>query len=223
MRRKKNLDARLLECANYLIPTLGVKLNAKEAIQDKSYIDYEKLFGNSNRVELEIGCGKGQFLCEKAKLYPEINFIGVEKITNVLISALEQVASENIKNVRFLNINAMYLPKFLKPDSISKIYLNFSNPLPRKSSENLRLTSKRYLEMYKEFLINNGQIEQKTDDKQFFEFSLVQFSNCGFELKNISLDLHKSNQQGNIVTEHEIKFSQMGLPIYKLEANLKDE
>jgi tRNA (guanine-N7-)-methyltransferase len=223
MRRKKNLDSRLLECKDYILSTDGEKLNAMEAVQDKAYIDNEKLFGNANKVELEIGCGKGQFLYEKALLHPEINYIGVEKATNVLITAIEQVASKKLANVKFLNTNAIYLPRYLKPDSISTIYLNFSNPLPQKPLEKMRLTSKRYLEIYKEFLQIGGEIHQKTDDMHFFEFSLEQFSKCGFGLENISLDLHKSSILGNIVTEHERKFSDMGLPIYKLVAILKDK
>lgn len=223
MRRKKNLDSRLIECKDYFISTEGEKLNALEAVKDKAYIDYEKLFGNANKVEIEIGCGKGQFLYEKAQLFPEINFIGVEKATNVLISAVEQIAAKNLTNVKFLNTNAVYLPRYIKNNSIGKIYLNFSNPLPQKPAENMRLTSKRYLEMYKEFLVEKGEIHQKTDDMHFFEFSLEQFSKCGFELNNISLDLHKTNAIDNIVTEHEKKFCDMGLPIYKLEAILKDK
>lgn len=222
MRRKHNLEFRFLECENFLISTSGQKLNAKEAILDTAYIDYETIFNNTNKVELEIGCGKGQFLCESASRNPHINYIGVEIISNVLITACERAKRENLTNIRFINVNAAYLPRYIKPNTISKIHLYFSNPLPNKPSENLRLTSKRYLEMYKTFLVKGGEIYQKTDDKDFFKFSIEQLSQNGFILKNLSLNLHAGVSQGNIVTEHEAKFVKMGLPIYKLEAILKE-
>lgn len=222
MRRKNNLDSRMADCGEYLISTEGEKLNAKEAVEDLAYLEYEKVFGNANKIELEIGCGKGQFICESAVLHPEINYIGVEKITNVLITACERVKREKLSNVKFICTNAAYLPRYIPPQSISKIYLNFSNPLPKKSEANLRLTNQKYLEIYKRFLVKNGWIYQKTDDMNFFEYSIEQLSESGFVLKNLSLDLHKGGAEGNIVTEHEMKFSKMGLPIYKLEAYLKE-
>ncbi|NLL56797.1 MAG: hypothetical protein GX242_06260 [Clostridiales bacterium] len=134
---------------------------------------------------------------------------------------MEQASVLGLKNVKFLNINAVYLPKYIKPNAITQIYLNFSNPLPQNRTENTRLTSPRYIKMYKEFLAKCGKVYQKTDDAGFFEYSLEQFSKHGFILEKISLNLHSSNEQDNILTEHEDKFSKKGLPIYKLEAIIK--
>lgn len=223
MRKKSNLEKRILACSDYIIPTECKILNVNEAIKDVAYIDYESLFKNNNPIELEIGCGKGQFLCETASLHPEINYLGVEITSNIIITACERAQKENLTNIKFLNTNACYLPRYIAPDTISKIHLYFSNPLPNKPSEKLRLTSSRYLEIYKKFLVQGGEIFQKTDDMHFFEFSIEQLSKCGFILKNLSLDLHSSQDNGNIITEHERKFSLMGLPIYKLEAQLGEK
>ncbi len=222
MRRKRYLDERLEACSAYIVSTEGEKLNALEAIRDTAYIDYEKLFGNGNKVVLEIGCGKGGFICECARRHPEINYIGVERTRNVIVTACEKAMQGNLPNVKFIPTCAAYLPRYIPPESISRIYLNFSNPLPQKSSEKQRLTHPRHLGMYKGFLANGGSIYQKTDDKDFFEYSLKQFSDCGFIVKNVTYDLHNSGETDNIITEHEYKFSKMGLPIYKLEAYLEE-
>lgn len=222
MRRKKHFESRLEACKDYLIPTACEKLNEVEVANDTAYIDYEHIFGNNNKVVLEIGCGMGQFVCENAILHPDTNFIAIEKVTNVIITACERAIKENLRNVKFINTNAACLPRYIKPNTIQKIYLNFSNPLPSKSDAKQRLTYERFLIIYKNLLVSKGEIYQKTDDKTFFEYSMEQYQKCGFELKNISLDLHNSGIVGDIVTEHEKKFSDQGLPIYRVEAYLKD-
>jgi tRNA (guanine-N7-)-methyltransferase len=137
-----------------------------------------------------------------------------------LIAAIERANEEKIPNLKFICTNAACLPRYIPEHTISRIYLNFSNPLPRKVNTKQRLTSDRFLEIYKRILTEKGEIFMKTDDMHFFEFSLEEFSKNGFKLRNISLDLHKSNISDNIVTEHEKKFSDLGLPIYRLEAYL---
>jgi len=221
MRRKKHLPERLLACGDILIlPEMG-DLNANAAPDGSDFLDFKELFGNDNPVHLEIGCGRGQFACQSALNNPQINFIAVEKISNVIVEAGERAnALGDIPNLKFLNSGGEYLLRYLPPKSVERIYLNFSCPYPKGTYKNRRLTNRRFLEMYKVLLTPGGEVHQKTDNMNFFEYSLEEFSHCGWELKNISLDLHKSDYEGNVMTEYEEKFSSMGLPIYRLEAKL---
>lgn len=221
MRKKKNLEQRLEGCQNNLIIIDREDRNFNSAKTLKEYIDFEKIFGNKNPIYLEIGCGKGQFVCESAKRNPDINYIAVEKVANVIVSACENANRENIKNVVFIKCGAEYLPSIIKPETISRIYLNFSCPYPKKAYASHRLTAKPFLEIYSELLKKGAEIHQKTDNKGLFEFSIEQLSSFGFKLKNISLDLHNSDFEDNIVTEYEAKFVAEGLPIHRLEAYLE--
>ncbi len=218
MRKKKNLETRLEGCQDNLIIIDREDRNFNSAKLHKDYIDFNAVFKNDNPIYLEIGCGKGQFVCEMAKRHPEINFIAVEKIANVIVSACENAREQNIENIVFIKCGAEYLPSVIRPDSISRIYLNFSCPYPKKKYASHRLTARPFLEIYSELLKEGAEIHQKTDNKGLFEFSIEQLSSYGFKLKNISLDLHNSDFEGNIVTEYEAKFVAEGLPIYRLEA-----
>lgn len=220
MRKKKHLEERLANCNNVL--TLrSDDCNFLTAIEKKEYIDTEALFGNSNPVVLEVGCGKGGFACELAKRNPDINVLALEKCANVVVIAAENAEKDNISNLKFLHVGAEYLEKYLKPESIERIYLNFSCPYPKNAYENHRLTNPRFLKSYEVILKKGAEIHQKTDNMHFFEYSIEQFTGYGFALKNISLDLHNSDFEGNIVTEYEHRFSSMGMPIYRLEAYKK--
>lgn len=225
MRRKKNLDERLATCESTGILKIiwCEERNFEESIKDKQYFDFGEMFGNSNPVYLEIGCGKGQFAIEHAKAHPDINILAIEKTSNVIVDAAEKAISENLPNLTLLRCEAEYLEKFIPPHSISRIYLNFSCPFPKKSYAHHRLTHQRFLKIYKELLMPGAEIQQKTDNQGLFEFSINQLSDFGFTLKNVTLDLHKSGLEGNIMTEYETKFHEMGLPIYRLEAYLKQE
>ncbi len=223
MRKKKNLETRLGLCQDNLIIIDREDRNFNSAKVDKDYIDFRSIFKNDNPIHLEIGCGKGQFACEIAKTNPNINYIAVEKVANVIVSACENAKAQKIQNLVFLKSGAEYLPSVIEPDSISRIYLNFSCPYPKKKYASHRLTAKPFLEIYSEVLKHGAEIHQKTDNKGLFEFSIEQLSAFGFKLKNISLDLHNSDFEGNIVTEYESKFVSLGLPIYRLEAYLEKE
>ncbi|MBO5321450.1 MAG: tRNA (guanosine(46)-N7)-methyltransferase TrmB [Clostridia bacterium] len=222
MRKKKYLDKRLEAVSDILYISDFEDRNFNTAIEKKDYIDLENWFGNDKPIHLEIGCGKGRFACEYAKSHPEINLIAVEKSGNVITVGCEMAKAEGINNLRFIKCGAEYLEKFLKEKSVEKIFLNFSCPFPKSGYATHRLTHPRFLEIYKRLMVEGGEIHQKTDNMHFFEFSLECFSKSGFALKNVSLDLHKSDFEGNIMTEYEAKFSSMGFPIYRLEAYVND-
>lgn len=221
MRRKSRLDERITECGEHLLITEGCDFYKKPEQEKYDIIDLKKVFGNDNPVMLEIGCGKGGFAFKIAEKYPEINFIAVEKISNVIIEACEKADREKPKNLRFMNVAAENLLYYLSEHSISVIFLNFSCPYPKYTYRNRRLTYFRYLDIYKKLLIKGGEIRLKTDNRSFFEFSLQSLSENGFILKNITLDLHAGDLTDNIETEYEKMFVAEGKPIYKLEAYLR--
>ena len=217
MRKKKNLEARLEEVKEYILHTECEEKDFEKDVE-KSLFDYESVFGNSNPVRLEIGCGKGQFICEMAKRNPDVNFIAVEKIKNVIVAACEKAKEEGLTNVKFIAGCAEYLPRFIPENSVELIYLNFSCPFPKAKYARHRLTHRFFLEIYRKLLTEKGEIHQKTDNMHFFEFSLEEYSAAKYTIRNLSLDLHNSGFEGNIVTEYEKRFSDLGQPIYRVEA-----
>lgn len=221
MRRKKNLEARLQECESYLLDCDTADLNFENEERNKCLYSIEDIFGNENPLVLEIGCGKGAFACEYAKRNPDKNIIAVEKVGNVIVAAAENAMRDNIPNLRFMKCAAEYLPRFIPANSVSEIYLNFSCPFPKAKYAKHRLTHPRFLEIYKQLMAADCVICQKTDNPRFFEFSIENLSQSGFALSNVSLDLHNSSFEGNIVTEYENRFASQGLPIYRLEARLR--
>ena len=218
MRRKKNLENKLSNLNNLLIK-YSEERDYRKAAENPEYMDFYEIFRNDNPVHLEVGCGKGQFVYEIAKRNPDINYLAVEKNDNVIYAACKKC--EELPNVYFLNSGAEYLPKYIKPNSIGRVYLNFSCPFPKARYASHRLTATHFLKIYDRLMQKGAEIHQKTDNRQFFEFSIEHLSDYGFALKNISLDLHKSDFEGNIVTEYEARFSSLGFPIYRLEAYLK--
>lgn len=195
-------------------------LNMKEAAENfRALIDFETTFKNGNPVALEIGCGKGGFVMAMAEKYPSVNFLALEKMSNVILTPLEETAKRGLENVRYMNIRAECLPCYIPEKSLDTIYLNFSTPLPKLGYATQRLTHRNFLEVYKKLLKDGGRIIQKTDDKDFFEFSLEEYKACGFTLESVSYDLHENgNPEWNIVTEYEQKWIERGLPIHRVEA-----
>ncbi len=221
MRKKKNLEERLSAASDILIEPKSENLDYSAENTDDKPLDFKELFGNDNPVVLEIGCGKGQFAAELAKRNPDINILAVEKCANVVVMACEKIKAAGVSNVVVMKCGAEYLARFILPHTISRIYLNFSCPYPKNTYASHRLTSPGFLEIYKKLLKTGAEIHQKTDNAPFFEYSIEQLSCNGFALKNISLDLHKSDFEGNIVTEYEKRFSEQGFPIYRLEAFIR--
>ncbi len=217
MRRKARLTERIAaaqETGKLLVLNVEDR-HFERANEDKEYLDFKKIFGNNNPTVLEIGCGKGQFCCELAKQDPGINVLAVEKSSNVIIDAAERAIAENIPNLILIRTDAEYLPKYIPERSISRIYLNFSCPFPKKSYEGHRLTHRRFLEAYKTLMAEGAEIHQKTDNMEFFEFSVRELTQSGFAIKSISLNYEGGE---DIETEYEHKFREQGARIYRLEA-----
>lgn len=221
MRRKKNLDERIEACRAVMLYMQCQNEHAGDPLSEEFFASPQKTFGNDNPLYLEIGCGKGGFALEFARQNPDINLIALEKTPNVLVTGMEEqmrLGIENLPNLRFCLGQAEYLDHLFHEGTIDRLFLNFSCPFPKKQYANHRLTHARFLEIYRKVLKNGAEIHQKTDNMHFFEFSIEQFSANGFPLKNVSLDLHNSGFEGNIMTEYEKRFSEMGQPIYRLEA-----
>ncbi len=217
IRRKKHLKERLQQLGDLiLVPVQDIK-NVKEAVKDKKYLDYESMFGNSDAVEMEVGCGKGGFIIEKAKQNPNVNFIAVELLENIIVMAGENAKRVGLNNIRFINSGAEYLPRYIKENSLDNIYLNFSPPYPNDGYENRRLTADAKVEGYKLYLKEGGAVYQKTDDKGLFDYSYKQFEKYGFKVCDLTCDLEKGLID-NIVTEYESKFRALSMPIYALKA-----
>ena len=224
MRKKRNFEARMEACGDLLLAqgANGI-LNMKEAAEHyRALIDFSSAFGNTNPVALEIGCGKGGFVRALAAQQPNVNFLALEKMSNVILTPMEDVKKDGLQNIRFLNIRAECLPCYIPEGSLDVIYLNFSTPLPKLGYATQRLTHRNFLEMYKKLLKKGGRIIQKTDDRDFFEFSLGEYEACGFALENVSYNLHENgNPDWNIVTEYERKWVEQGFPIHRVEAVLQ--
>ncbi|ANB58510.1 tRNA (guanine-N(7)-)-methyltransferase [Anoxybacillus sp. B7M1] len=182
---------------------------------------WHELFGNHHPIHIEIGTGKGQFITGMAKENPEINYIGIELYESVIVSALDKLIENDLPNLRLLNVNAKDLASFFENGEVERIYLNFSDPWPKKRHEKRRLTHHSFLELYEQILVSEGEIHFKTDNQGLFEYSLVSFSQYGLLLTYVSLDLHHSDFSGNMMTEYEEKFAAKGNRIYRCEVKYR--
>jgi tRNA (guanine-N7-)-methyltransferase len=178
---------------------------------------WAEVFGNSNPVHIEVGTGKGQFVTEMARANPDVNYIGIELYDSVIITALDRLIEAELPNVKLLNVNAKDLKEYFEKGDVDRVYLNFSDPWPKNRHEKRRLTYKDFLKLYEEIMVDGGEIHFKTDNQGLFEYSLQSFSYYGLLLTFLSLDLHKSDFEGNIMTEYEEKFSAKGQRIYRCE------
>ena len=219
MRKKKHLEERLQEVQSFLVQT-DLSGGHGEPLRG-TQLDLCALFGRTAPLEVEIGCGKGQFIAALAKQNPDVDFLAVEICSNVIVQACEKARDAGLSNLKFLRVDAEALSVLLPPRSVRRIYLNFSCPYPKKRQEKRRLTHERFLNIYKELLSEDGEIWQKTDNQLLFEFSIEAFSRCGFALREVSLDLHNSSFENNIMTEYEKRFTELGQPIYRLVARPK--
>ena len=194
-------------------------INQPEAERGK----WAKVFGNSKPIHIEIGMGKGQFLLNMALAHPDVNYIGIERYSSVLLRAVEKFDRDEyreLENIRFICMDAKELDKVFAPEEVDKIYLNFSDPWPKARHAKRRLTSKQFFERYDKILAFDGVVEFKTDNRELFEFSLEQVELAGWVLLAKTYDLHNDPtlSRGNVMTEYEEKFSGQGHPIHKLIA-----
>lgn len=182
---------------------------------------WDQAFSQKGPIHIEIGTGKGRFITEMAKVNPSINYIGVELQESVIVSALDRLIEAEVPNLKLMNMNAEKLAEYFEKGEINRVYLNFSDPWPKTRHEKRRLTYKTFLASYESVLDNQGEIHFKTDNQGLFEYSLKSFSEYGMLLKYVSLDLHNSDYEGNIMTEYEEKFSNRGNRIYRCEVQFR--
>ncbi len=205
--KKKHGAERLEACGNIVIKDLKAEGNSSQA-----------LFGNDNPLRIEIGCGKGDFIVGTAQKEPDVNFLAVEKVSDVLVIAAEKVKASGLANVRVCCIDAKELTEIFEAHTIDRIYLNFSDPWPKARHEKRRLTYRTFLEIYKQILKEDGAIYFKTDNRGLFDFSLEEFKEFGIRMEKLTFDLHNSEyMEGNVMTEYEKRFSSMGVPINRVE------
>ncbi|MFD2681639.1 tRNA (guanosine(46)-N7)-methyltransferase TrmB [Bacillus seohaeanensis] len=212
LRHKPWASEKIAENSHYVIP---------EPQEKKG--NWSSIFGNNNPIHIEVGSGKGQFVTEMARANPDINYIGIELYVSVLVSALDRLIEAELPNVKLLNVDARNLNEIFADGEIDRVYLNFSDPWPKNRHEKRRLTYKTFLQSYEDILIKGGEIHFKTDNQGLFEYSLKSFSAYGLLLTFLSLDLHHSEFEGNIMTEYEEKFSAKGQRIYRCEVKYQNE
>lgn len=194
-------------------------------LMDQKPGQWSRLFPAVQPLHIEIGMGKGQFIMELARLHPNINYIGIERYSSVLLRALEKMKELEapLPNLKFICCDASLLPNYFFKGEISRIYLNFSDPWPKDRHAKRRLTSRQFFDRYRKILSDDGTIEFKTDNRQLFDFSVEEVTAAGWKLQALTYDLHHdlALNEGNIMTEYEEKFSQKGNPIHKLIGTIK--
>ncbi len=199
---------------------------SKEAIAASRFVIQEpekrknrwrELFGNSNPLQIEIGMGKGRFIMDNARLHPEINYIGIEKYSSVLIRGIQKLEKEELPNLYFIRMDAEDITEVFGEGEVNKIYLNFSDPWPKDRHAKRRLPSREFLGRYRIILSKEGNLEFKTDNRELFTFALGELEPAGWHLEQVTYDLHHDAgmMEGNIMTEYEERFSSKGNPIYK--------
>ena len=178
---------------------------------------WQEVFGNDKPIHIEIGMGKGRFMMDLAAANPDINYIGIEKYSTVLLRAIQKMEVNPLPNLVFIRMDAEDICEVFSKGEIAKIYLNFSDPWPKDRHAKRRLPSKEFLVRYNEFLAADGRLEFKTDNVDLFDFALEELEPAGWKLEAVTRDLHHDEKMcaGNIMTEYEEKFSSMGNPIYK--------
>ena len=199
---------------------------SREAIAESDFVVHEPekikgswktLFESRNPLHIEIGMGKGKFIYEMARRNPQINYIGIEKYSSVLLRAVQKMEADPLPNLKFIRMDAEEITDVFADGEVDKIYLNFSDPWPKDRHAKRRLPSKEFLARYDQFLVKDGFLEFKTDNRGLFDFAIEQLPEAGWKAKKITYDLHHDEEMvlGNVMTEYEEKFSSMGNPICK--------
>ena len=202
---------------------------SREAIAESQYVIHEEdtragswheIFGNDHPIYIEIGMGKGQFLMELARRNPDINYVGIEKFSSVLVRAIEKRNEVELDNLFLIRMDAENIEEVFDKGEVDQIYLNFSDPWPKDRHAKRRLTSRQFFARYNEILTKDGKVIFKTDNRLLFDFSLEEVVEAGWKLENHTFDLHNSEYvEGNVMTEYEQKFVSEGKPINRLVAS----
>ena len=181
---------------------------------------WSQIFGNNNPVNIEIGMGKGRFITTLASMNPDINYVGIEKYSSVLLRAVEKQDELCLPNLRFIRMDAENITSVFGKEEVDRIYLNFSDPWPKDRHAKRRLTSRQFFARYNEILKSTGRVEFKTDNRPLFDFSVEEVNEAGWKLSVCTYDLHNDEKlmEGNVMTEYEERFSSQGNPICKLVA-----
>ena len=215
-RKKKHGAERLLACADLMISKPAAPLSAA---------DINGVFGREGKAQLEIGCGKGSFACGMSAQHSDVNFIALERISDIMVTAAERArdsADEREGNLRFIVADAKELAEYFAPESLDTIYLNFSDPWPKKGHTKRRLTYREFLSLYFSLIAPGGKLRFKTDNKGLFDFSLEELDALGYTCDYVTYDLHTSEYaEGNVMTEYERNFSSQGVPICALSVTKK--
>ena len=177
---------------------------------------WRELLPGAKELRLEIGCGKGRFIVQTAANEPEVLFIGIERVREALVLAMEKTVQAGLNNVFFLSVDAEALEELFAPGEADLLYLNFSDPWPRNKNAKRRLTYHTFLEKYRRVLRPSGEIHFKTDNEKLFAWSLEEFAQYGYPVKNVDNDLHRNGPVG-IMTEYEERFYTLGTPIHRCE------
>lgn len=181
---------------------------------------WKEVFNNDNEIHLELGCGRGQFIINKAIQNPNINYIAIDLKDEVLIYVVKKAEEKALKNIRVIALNIQNIEGLFDEGEISQIYINFCNPWPKERHKKRRLTHKVFLERYKKFVKPNSEVWFKTDDTELFDESIDYFKESGFKIMYLTYDLHKWGFSENTMTEYEEKFTSCGLKIMFLIAKL---
>ena len=178
---------------------------------------WSELFGNDHPLRIEIGMGKGRFIMDLARMHPEINYVGIEKYSSVLLRGIQKMETDPLPNLYFIRMEAAEIADVFGREEVERIYLNFSDPWPKDRHAKRRLPSREFLKRYDEILVRDGVIEFKTDNEDLFRFALEEIAPAGWQLLQMTEDLHHDEKMlaGNVMTEYEEKFSALGNPIYK--------
>lgn len=179
--------------------------------------NWKEVFGNDNPVHIEVGMGKGRFLMDMAVLNPDINYVGIEMYSSVLLRAVQKMEENPLSNLRFIRMDAREIEEVFEEGEVSKIYLNFSDPWPKDRHAKRRLPSRQFLARFNMILKKDGNLEFKTDNRDLFDFAVEEVEPAGWKMDAVTYDLHHDEKmnQGNVMTEYEEKFSSKGNPIYK--------
>lgn len=203
---------------------------ADEAVENSEYCikepenrrgSWQSLFPSPQPLHIEVGMGKGRFIMDMAAAHPDVNYIGIERYSSVLLRALQKLEANPLPNLKLVCMDAAELPEVFAPGEVSRIYLNFSDPWPKERHAKRRLTSRQFFFRYDQILKKDGCVEFKTDNQDLFTFSLEEIPEAGWRLDASTRDLHHDAalNEGNIMTEYEEKFSSLGNPICKLIAS----